>query len=137
MAFAVAVASSGAVFLPLIRRWKGGELEKFEKLLLVRYLLARRVVRLGTPHGTQDAVAIKLHQVRKEAGAGDFGGVGQREHLDVATPDAEVVAVPLDRSVDELAVHASVRAETDIGSPFLKIEEIAEKTETPGLCRAA
>jgi hypothetical protein len=35
--------------------------------------------------------------------------------------------VPLNRSVDELAVHAVVRAETDIGSPLLKIEEIAEK----------
>ena len=35
--------------------------------------------------------------------------------------------MPLDRSVNELAVHAVVRAQMDIGGPLLKIEEIAEK----------
>ncbi len=85
------------------------------------------MIRLGSPHGTQDAVAIKLHQVREEAGTRNLRSVGQREHLDIATPDAEVVAVPLDRSMDELAVHANIRAEAEIGGPLLKIEEIAEE----------
>ena len=59
------------------------------------------------------------------------------KHLDIAASDAEVIAVPLNRSVDELAVHAGVRTETDIGSPLLKIEEIAEKLKCAALCRAA
>ena len=65
----------------------------------------------------------------EQAGPRGFGRSLQCEHLDVPLSDLHVVAVPGDRTLDDLPVNACVAAKLPSAGPLLKIEEIAEELE--------
>jgi hypothetical protein len=59
----------------------------------------------------------------------------EREHLDMAFTDGNVVAVPCDRTLHDLPVYSSVAAELVARSPLFKVEEVAEKLKGLGLIK--
>ena len=63
----------------------------------------------------------------EQAGPRCLGRCLEREHLDVSAPDCEMVAVPFDRTLHNLAVHAVIASQFIRGGPFFEIEEVAEE----------
>ena len=128
-AFAPAPVSSEAVSRPLITRGQDAYFEERDELLLRVDLAARRRCGLYAPCRTQDAVAVERRQAGEEAWPRSLGRRLQREHLDMALANSKMVAVPADRTLHDLPIHAGIAAKLVLAGPFLQIEEVAEELE--------
>jgi len=78
----------------------------------------------------QDAIAIEREQPGEEARPRCFRCRLEREHLDMALTNLEVIAVPCDRTLHYLTVHAGITAELVPLGPFFEVEEVAEKLKS-------
>ncbi len=105
------------------------DFEKRDELLLGVDLAAGRGRGLQPPCRAQHAVAIERQQTGEEARPRCLRRRLQGEHLHVALADLQMVAVPCNRTLDDLPVYAGIAAKLVLRGPFFKIEEIAEELE--------
>ena len=115
---------------------QNADFEKRDELLLRVDLAASGGRGLHPPCRAQHAIAIEREQAGEEAGPRCFGRRLEGEHLHMAVADLEVIAVPRDRTLDDLPVHASIAAELVALCPLFKVEQVAEELKGLRPCRA-
>ena len=105
------------------------DFEKRDELLLRVDLAAGGGGGLHPPCRAQDTIAIEPQQTGEEAGPRSLRRGLQRKHLHMALADLEVIAMPRNRSLHDLPVHAGIAAKLVLFRPFFKVEQIAEELE--------
>ena len=136
-AFAPAPVSSEAVSRPLITRVKTPTLKNEMNFSWASISLRAADVDF-TRHVVQSTLSqSSVSRSGEEAGPRCLRGGLQRKHLDVPLADLHMVAVPGNRALDDLPIHARIAAKLVAAGPLLQIEEIAEELEGFGSCRAA